>query len=640
MSVNVDLFGNIISPPASPKKDAKPIYTPPATDAQPTDAQSDRAITVETLGMSPNYISTYETFLAGPNLNSIATADVNFQDRFHDCKMSDTAVKTIKKCTQIICYISSKEYYQSEIKELLAEHPEMKYKDVAREAYRNVKGYFDEEQEKKIDGKHLCTFVTLTLPAAQKHTDRQICDQLLNPFLVWARKRKKVKYYVWKKELQSNGNLHFHIVWDRTVAWQDIRAEWNKLCNKGKVKGIKQPFDYVTRYHDKWSKVHANGFNREYVQDYVSKLPSTEEVIQERMQDCAQDLTAAEYNELRRNIIDGIVGQYYKAYKNELDRQLHSKTPYEIYSDPNSTDIKAVNSPQQVAYYLSKYIAKEIENNPALADYQSNVDQYKKAMSEWRKAAEANRRDGIDDADQMECWRLKKDELDEYRRKNSPIKGRMWFKSQSLSVFLHGIPHTNEDGKTSYIRATQEIDDNYLLELCDLEKYLHQEESRINKERLQKAKHAEAAGDAEKAAKLKEPVQLVLDRYEMTSTNAVLAEKAALAAVDGIVELAEVIKEPIRTVFDDYMCKINLNMLAEKAAIAAADGDPNAQYLMPPILAVLQQDAKIICKTLCINVFDLQHLNNTDNNPRFPLLSRLWYRYIKAGLKYNRKEKI
>ena len=79
---NVDLFGNIITTSeASQKQDAKPIYAPPIEDTTP---KIDRTITEERLKISPNTISVYENFLAGPNDNSIATADLNFVDNFHD----------------------------------------------------------------------------------------------------------------------------------------------------------------------------------------------------------------------------------------------------------------------------------------------------------------------------------------------------------------------------------------------------------------------------------------------------------------------------------------------------------------------------------------------------------------------------
>lgn len=553
MSVNVDLFGNQITPSeASPKKDAKPISTPPPTfDTSPT---PDRVVSVETLGITPNYIATYETYLAGPNTNSIATADFNFQDRHHDCKMSQSAIKTIKKATSLICYLSKKQYFAQ------LRDEKLRAKNVGCTTKRYAEISQDAAAETRT--KHLCTFLTLTLPAEQRHTDTELTKHLINPLLTYARKYWRVKYYIWKKELQANGNLHFHLIFDVTVPWQSLRKEWNHLCNQGKVKGVKERFDYVDRYHAKWSNIHANGFNREYVTEYVSNLPTTDLEFNEKLdawqEQEGRELSTPEYNDLRRLTIEGIVSRYYKAYLKERDRNLKDPT-YEMFTDPNSTDIRGVNSPQMVAAYMSKYIAKDIENNPALSNYQDKVDQYKREMDEWRKVAEYNRKNDIDDADAMECWQRNKEALDQYRANNCPIQGRMWFKSQSLTVFMSG--------------ARADFDDDYYAELTDLETYLHTEEDRINANRAKKAAHFQAIGNLEMFNKYKDPIHLVLLRYD-----------------------------------------------------THPDGSINPE--------------KVICKTLLISMFDLQHLKREDGKTRFPYLALLWNRYIKAGLYHNSKENL
>lgn len=628
-NLQTDLFGNVI---ATHTKAAKIVSVPTVPDT-PTDTPPKTPIAVETLGITPNYISTYDTFLDGPNQNSVATAELNFQDRHHDCKMSAAAIKTIKKCTQLICYLSRKEYFAQEKAAIRSGCTTKRYAEIEKEAVKRVVGYYDEDGN-KIAGKHLCTFVTLTLPSEQRHTDRQLCSQLLNPFLVWARKQKKVKYYVWKKELQSNGNLHFHIIWDRTVPWQDIRAEWNKLCNKGKIKGIKQPFDYVTRYHDKWANIHKDGFNREYVREYVSNLPSTEELVKERWNawetETHTEMTSAEYNQLRHDVIEGIVAKYYKSYQNEIYRALHDEKPYTIFSDPNSTDIKAVNSPQQVAGYLSKYIAKDIENNPALTDYQDNVEHMKKDMKEWQKAVTDLQTAGKDSSVQYECWQKSKRDLDQYRKKNCPVKGRMWFKSKSLTVFLSGVK--------------AEVDNDYFAELADLETYLHSEEKRINADRAEKAKKAEKHGDHEKAAKLKEPISLVLERYDTTLSYELLADKITQAITYAIANADPLSAVPndvissleIKEVLMQYGTKINRLQLAEYVAAAAAKGDKEKiETLIQPILSVIIDNSKCICKTMVITMFDLQHLQTETGRTRFPYLSHTWNRFIKDCLDYN-----
>ena len=76
-------------------------------------------------------------------------------------------------------------------------------------------------------------FVTLTLCAHQVHSDKWIKDNLLNQFLVELRKYCGVENYLWRAESQSSGNIHFHIVTDKFLPWQELRDRWNRIQKKG-----------------------------------------------------------------------------------------------------------------------------------------------------------------------------------------------------------------------------------------------------------------------------------------------------------------------------------------------------------------------------------------------------------------------
>ena len=73
------------------------------------------------------------------------------------------------------------------------------------------------------------TFVTLTLSAKQFHSDREIKRKMLNRFIIESGRKWGVKTYIWKAEKQKNGNIHFHLLYDRYIDWQDIRNVWNKI---------------------------------------------------------------------------------------------------------------------------------------------------------------------------------------------------------------------------------------------------------------------------------------------------------------------------------------------------------------------------------------------------------------------------
>ncbi len=95
------------------------------------------------------------------------------------------------------------------------------------------------------------SFVTLTLSSEQIHSDNKIKKDLLNQFLVEARKKWKVDKYVWRAEKQLNGNIHFHIVVDKFISYKSLVQTWNRIQNK---------LGYVDRYSIKQQKFFANGF--------------------------------------------------------------------------------------------------------------------------------------------------------------------------------------------------------------------------------------------------------------------------------------------------------------------------------------------------------------------------------------------
>ena len=49
-------------------------------------------------------------------------------------------------------------------------------------------------------------FITLTLSSNQIHSDNEIKSKLLNQFIIEAKKKWKIKNYVWRAEKQENGN--------------------------------------------------------------------------------------------------------------------------------------------------------------------------------------------------------------------------------------------------------------------------------------------------------------------------------------------------------------------------------------------------------------------------------------------------
>ena len=87
-------------------------------------------------------------------------------------------------------------------------------------------------KEEKRWIKFKLNFITLTLPCEQRHSDNVIKKVCLQSFLDKIRKIHGVNHYLWKAELQENGNIHFHITTNRFIPYSDIRDLWNLALAK------------------------------------------------------------------------------------------------------------------------------------------------------------------------------------------------------------------------------------------------------------------------------------------------------------------------------------------------------------------------------------------------------------------------
>lgn len=74
-------------------------------------------------------------------------------------------------------------------------------------------------------------FVTLTLPSLQCHPDKEIHNKVFKDFIrAWKRKSPGL-LYVWKAEVQDNGNLHYHLTTNSFLHYRKLRNMWNRACN-------------------------------------------------------------------------------------------------------------------------------------------------------------------------------------------------------------------------------------------------------------------------------------------------------------------------------------------------------------------------------------------------------------------------
>lgn len=197
---------------------------------------------------------------------------------------------------------------------LKANNPFLLSRATKRKIFDSINSMYELSPARKIqmqNGKEIynfrCSFITLTLPAKQMHDDKEIKAVLLNQFLVEMRKVYKVQNYVWKAELQKNGNIHFHIITDRYIDYQALRRRWNRLLNK---------LGYVDRYQSKMAA-----------------------------------LSLIDYHKMRCQS---------KPCEFEKSQKAYATGKKDNWKNPNSIDVRSVSSSKDLATYLGKYIGKNL----------------------------------------------------------------------------------------------------------------------------------------------------------------------------------------------------------------------------------------------------------------------------------------
>ena len=134
----------------------------------------------------------------------------NLNRGFKTKGISDATMKKIKTASRVLSYASEPQ------------------------TVRNSKGEYI---------RHLCVFITLTLPFEQNHEDKVITKIVLGTFFDKCRKIGILNNYVWRAEKQINGNIHYHILSDTFVNYSLIYRLWKISLN---VLG------YVKKYSEKF----------------------------------------------------------------------------------------------------------------------------------------------------------------------------------------------------------------------------------------------------------------------------------------------------------------------------------------------------------------------------------------------------
>jgi hypothetical protein len=147
---------------------------------------------------------------------------------------------------------------------------------------------------------HQLAFITLTVSdPQQKLSGKEAYSKLLSHFLAWLRRTKKVNTYIWKAELQQNGQIHYHITTPAFINYQEIRDKWNNLQRKA---GLLDKYAKEHKHFDANSTdvhaVHNINDMAAYLIKYIAKSEQNKEQLGGKVWDCTDNLSKAKYYSL------------------------------------------------------------------------------------------------------------------------------------------------------------------------------------------------------------------------------------------------------------------------------------------------------------------------------------------------------
>ena len=156
---------------------------------------------------------------------------------------------------------------------------------------------------------HFTTFITLTLPSEQEHTDQEITKTVLGTFLDKCRKLGLLANYVWRAEKQKNKNIHYHILTDTFASFSLFQNVWFLALEK---------LNYLQKYTAKFSGM---------------------SFLEYQKQPFAKNIDLVK-----------LAGMYAKGVRNS-------------WRKPPSVHTTEISSIDGVAKYVSKYISKSDKEN-------------------------------------------------------------------------------------------------------------------------------------------------------------------------------------------------------------------------------------------------------------------------------------
>ncbi|MCA0362537.1 MAG: hypothetical protein LCH67_00695 [Bacteroidetes bacterium] len=322
--------------------------------------------------------------------------------------------------------------------------------------------------KKEVNGEKVFpTFITLTLPCCQLHTDNEIKERILKPFIKWLtfdsgevykigpKKGEKkgfgVSIYFWRAEPQKNTNIHFHLIVDKYVPWEAIRAKWNECL---------EILGYVSRYA-KINKKMAEKFgftaDKAILEKDIMEYKAINDTILngEPIPDKIPDLFRG-YLKVSQKYHRPMSPNMIEQCATDRQKQIFERNLKEGFMNPNSTDIHAIRNLESVTAYVIKYIAKK-PTEKALKDNQKLFKDPNTGEIMVR-TFDNNYRNSSGEIEPMIVSTEKYIPIYEDRK----IYGRIWGCSDTLRGFKPSVEKevvTDEIGRT-FLKEVEAVDEN------------------------------------------------------------------------------------------------------------------------------------------------------------------------------------
>jgi len=249
-------------------------------------------------------------------------------------------------------------------------------------AFKDIKQQDGSVKKKPYNVKFRINFITLTLPAPQGQiTDRTIYNECFKPFIDALRYKFPSISYVWKAEVQKNGNLHFHITANEFVDYRWIRSNWNKQTAKlGFIKAFAAKHGHTDPNSTDVVSVRNDSDLGAYISKYISKIENDKRKLGIKVWDCSKNL---KFKEIRNEQICNEVNEWIDDLIRENKVQVITTDQAVILQSPVEWDPETL--PRSLRQSHKRYLALLKDHS---CKYQTLYNNAIRGMSQKKKKEE------------------------------------------------------------------------------------------------------------------------------------------------------------------------------------------------------------------------------------------------------------